>query len=554
MFPEHRYYYLHNFQQALDWLGARYADVFCPREQAFLRVFPTLPRPSRALLVRLLLRRRTVYQARRLAYEEIGPIALAAEPLLALGWLRPDPVLPWADWAALHTKAELARRYPQAGLRASLRKAELLAGLEAALGEPRERPCSAWGAQPDEAIWSVEVAPMAQRLRLMFFGNLDQSWSEFVLADLGIFQYEKVDIHAATRPFQSAADVDVYLALQQIRDQLDAAPPDQASALRRRLAACDTTVPWLARRRAKVWFRLGQWCERAADWAEAEQAYRASAYPGARQRLIRVLERQQRFAEAHALAGQALDRAESEAERQGVRRMLPRLARQAGCAVPVGRGGPPVQPMMLALPRPDAACRVEVVMRDHFAVDGARVHWVENGLINSLFGLLCWDAIFLPVAGAFFHPFQRGPADLHEPGFRARRETAFAACLNTLRDGSHRPLILARYEQKAGIQSPFVAWGMLTRELLELALDCMPAEHLALWFARLLDDLKTNRCGLPDLVRFWPAERRYELIEVKGPGDRLQDNQARWLEYAVAHGLPVQVCHVRWAPAQEQAA
>ena len=46
--------------------------------------------------------------------------------------------------------------------------------------------------------------------------------------------------------------------------------------------------------------------------------------------------------------------------------------------------------------------------------------------------------------------------------------------------------------------------------------------------------------------RFWPGERRYELIEVKGPGDKLQDNQVRWLEYCVAHGMPVSVCHVSW--------
>jgi hypothetical protein len=52
---------------------------------------------------------------------------------------------------------------------------------------------------------------------------------------------------------------------------------------------------------------------------------------------------------------------------------------------------------------------------------------------------------------------------------------------------------------------------------------------------------------LPDLIRFWPAERRYELIEVKGPGDRLQDNQIRWLAYCAQHGMPVRVLDVRWA-------
>ncbi|SAI65325.1 VRR-NUC domain [Bordetella ansorpii] len=551
MFPEHRYYYLHNFQQALDWLAARYADVLGPAEQEFLRAFPALPMASRALLVRLLMRRHTVFRAQRLQYEEIGAVAPAAEPLLALGWLRADPVLPWSGWAALHTKDELARRYPQAVLRPALRKPELLTALQAALGEPNLRPCSAWGAGPDEAIWSVEVAPLVRRLRLMFFGNLDQAWSEFVLADLGVFQYEKVAIEAGNRAFQCAADVDVYLALQDVRDQLDAAQPDQAAALHARLAACETAVPWLARRRAKVWFRLGQWCERAADWQQAERAYRASVHPGARQRLIRVLERQQRFAEAHALAAQALDHAESETERQLVRRMMPRLARQTGGAAQPRRAGLPLAPSMLTLPQPADDARVERVAGDHFAGEGARVHWVENGLINSLFGLLCWDAVFLPVAGAFFHPFQRGPADLHEPGFRARRTQAFDACLDTLRTGGYRARILARFQQKAGIQSPFVSWGMLTPELLELALDCIPAEHLALWFARLLDDLAANRSGLPDLARFWPAERRYELIEVKGPGDRLQDNQIRWLEYAVAHDLPVRVCHVRWAVCQE---
>jgi sulfur relay (sulfurtransferase) complex TusBCD TusD component (DsrE family) len=37
------------------------------------------------------------------------------------------------------------------------------------------------------------------------------------------------------------------------------------------------------------------------------------------------------------------------------------------------------------------------------------------------------------------------------------------------------------------------------------------------------------------------------MIEVKGPGDRLQDHQTRWLEYCVEQGVPVSVCYVRWA-------
>lgn len=51
---------------------------------------------------------------------------------------------------------------------------------------------------------------------------------------------------------------------------------------------------------------------------------------------------------------------------------------------------------------------------------------------------------------------------------------------------------------------------------------------------------------MPDLIQFYPNERRYRMIEVKGPGDRLQDNQRRWLRFCAEHGMPVEVCYVQW--------
>jgi hypothetical protein len=37
------------------------------------------------------------------------------------------------------------------------------------------------------------------------------------------------------------------------------------------------------------------------------------------------------------------------------------------------------------------------------------------------------------------------------------------------------------------------------------------------------------------------------MVEVKGPGDRLQDNQRRFLEFCIEHDMPVAVCRVRSA-------
>ncbi|HDR9112440.1 TPA: VRR-NUC domain-containing protein, partial [Burkholderia territorii] len=201
----------------------------------------------------------------------------------------------------------------------------------------------------------------------------------------------------------------------------------------------------------------------------------------------------------------------------------------------------------LVLARPDEFVSVEYAVRDHLARPDAPVHYVENTLINSLFGLLCWEAVFAAVPGAFFHPFQRGPADLHAPDFALRRTDAFATCFAQLDSGVYRDTIRRHYVAKMGLQSPFVFWGVLSDALLDEALACLPPAHLRLWFTRLLADIRGNRSGLPDLVRFWPGERRYELIEVKGPGDRLQDNQTRWLAYCIAHGMPVRVVDVEWA-------
>ena len=85
--------------------------------------------------------------------------------------------------------------------------------------------------------------------------------------------------------------------------------------------------------------------------------------------------------------------------------------------------------------------------------------------------------------------------------------------------------------------------------MLELALACIPAAHLKKAFERILLDIKSNRTGFPDLIQFWPAEQRYRMIEVKGPGDRLQDNQQRWIAYCAQHAMPVTVCYLQWSQA-----
>jgi hypothetical protein len=537
---------LQNFERALAWIAERYDGLLDCSERDFLQAFPHVPQPSRALLVRMLMRQGPLFRASRLVYEEIGCPLASARPLAALGWVDADTALTIDELFSVATRPELARMFPATAGNQHARKAAWLDAIRAHHPEPRRY--GEWAPGAADSAMRTTIAPLCDRLRLMFFGNLHQDWSEFVLADLGVYRYECVPFPPSARAFRTRADIDAFLALHACRAALDSLVESQdIAAVLDATMAVEIDNPWLETRRAKLLFRAGNHAERLAHWPTALDAYTRSAWPGARHRRIRVLERDGRFAQAFELACEALREPESEAESQRVARMMSRLRKAIGQPAMRAASESAIKRETLVLPYPNEPIAVEYVTRDHLHTETAPVFYVENGLINSLFGLLCWEAVFAPVPGAFFHPFQRGPADLHAPDFLGKRADTLARCLAQLDSGAYRVTIRRHFEQKAGVQSPFVFWGMLTDELIELALGCLPAAHLKLWFARLLADIRENRSGLPDLIRFWPGQQRYELIEVKGPGDKLQDNQTRWLRYCISHGMPVRVLDIRWA-------
>lgn len=537
------FYYLNNFMQVIDWLEHRYADVLSDEEQCFIRDFKGLPRESGALLVRMIMRKGIHFRAGKLHYTEIGDIATAASPLLVLGWVDEQMALTVEELFEVLLKAEILQCLGSAIDQPKGKKTDWLPVLSEQF--PEARSFNQWSPALNDRLLSLTIMGLCDRLRLMFFGNLYQDWSEFVLADLGIFTYEKVDFCAESRGLRSREDVDACMFLHQCQQLFEAG--EALADVVGLVNGLTLSNPWLQRRRDKLLFQIAQHCERIADFASALALYRQCKYPGARLRLIRVLERCSEYELALELAIQAEQTPESAAERQVLMRMLPRLRRKLG-GPPMKRPSPrEMLRLDLHLPRSDLELSVEQYVQAHLSEDDAPVHYVENTLINSLFGLLCWPAIFAPLPGAFFHPFQRGPVDLLNEDFHERRADLFRACLAELDDGRYRQTIRERFTDKWGVQSPFVFWGVLNEALLEQALDCLPAEHLKHWFNRLLLDIKANRAGMPDLIQFWPQQKTYRMIEVKGPGDRLQDNQLRWLEFCHEHRMPIAVCYVQWA-------
>jgi len=160
------FYYLENFQTALAWLQQRYEDLLNDEERRFMRAFANLPRPSSALLVRMIMRKGGLFRTSKLDYEEIGCPRAAATPLVELGWLDDQPLLGVAEIFSLLRKAEVASAFRLGARARAVPKAELMATLAATFVE--RRTFEAWCPAAVEVAYRVRVLDLCERLRLMF--------------------------------------------------------------------------------------------------------------------------------------------------------------------------------------------------------------------------------------------------------------------------------------------------------------------------------------------------------------------------------------------------
>jgi VRR-NUC domain/Fanconi anemia-associated nuclease SAP domain len=539
------FYYLNNFQTVLASIDRRYAALLSSEERQFIAHFSTLPRASRALLVRMVMRKGSLFRRSRLKYPEIGDAAAAVAPLLQAGWVDASPCLEVNKLQKLLTKAELLRYFSVSRPYRNFNKSDLVAVLRAQY--PGSKPFLAWCQKSGDHVYQLAVSSLCERFRLMFFGNFHQDWTEFVLTDLGISAYERIPASLQSLAFRTHAHVESFEQIYRCHQWLDAdlALDEVVAGVPPRIANCD----WLEERRQKLLFQIARAYERSGNHGAALTVLSDCTHRGARLRTIRLRERAHEWSMARELCLAAQRDPEDESERQQVDRLLPRLNRKLGGSGINQTETIGIPAFDMAIDRPSNDYAVEYLVRDCLAQqsrENTHVHYVENALIVSLFGLLCWKAIFAPIPGAFFHDFQYGPADLSSGQFYERRRSEFIECFSELESDRYQWTIRQCFTAKAGIQSPFVAWGALSKRLLDWALWCFPAAHLRLWFEWIMRDIQANRAGFPDLVQFWPRDQRYRMIEVKAPGDRLQDNQRRLLEFCVSHRMPVSVCYVRW--------
>ena len=547
------HYYRDNFLALCATVEAQYGDLLAPGEQLLLQRFRDLPFDAQCLYVRLVSRVGPWFRESKLAYPELGAIAPLIDSLLAAGLAEQALELPLADLGAIYTRPELLRVFgPLPGSSALQGKGALLQAIES-LNLDESELLGRLAGMDGTRIIAPCGAREVELLQLLFFGNRRQGLTDFVLSDLGVARYYPYSLDRRHRLFAQREAVEEYLALSALGDGWyelrDSPEPAALPALAAGLLALEVCFASSEGRLYRLCNGLARDLERLGELDLAAQLYARSRRHPARERRLRVMERLQDWAGAAQLCEQILAEPWCEEERDAVERVLPRVRRNLGSKSPPRRRDDFAR-LFLSLPRETAP--VELLAARALMSGWPAVHYVENSLMNALFGLAFWEQIFTPVAGAFHNPFQSAPTDMYSPAFRERRRDAIAARLAALRETDIARELLAAHRRYASFQCRWVDWRQLDEALLVAATQIIPGAHLLAVWERMLFDPGENRRGFPDLLALGDAPGDYCLIEVKGPGDALQQSQKRWLRFFSQQGIPAAVAWVSWEKSWEQ--
>ncbi|UZJ52639.1 hypothetical protein CBS101457_001959 [Exobasidium rhododendri] len=188
-------------------------------------------------------------------------------------------------------------------------------------------------------------------------------------------------------------------------------------------------------------------------------------------------------------------------------------------------------------------CRVEMLVLQHYEMEGYKGYHCEGGILTMLFALLMWDVLFMPLAGVFETPYQRHPLDLSEDSFAIVRGPMIRQRLSDIEELGGLDYIKEADERERQRRTWAVGckWDRYPQEdLLEIA-ECMGGRALALICQMLSEEWEKINAGLPDLCVWRYGDRKVKFCEVKGPGDRLSEKQKLWIDILLRAGLDVEV-------------
>lgn len=534
-------YYLDNVNTLFDHVESVYADILATEQLAFLTGFRSLNEDSQKLYIRLLNRSSLWFRLSKLDYPEINAIPQTILSLQQAGLLLVDTALEIEAIVGLFSKKELLAQHPEPKPLKNLKRNELENHLFDEVNQVFFNRLLG-----SDSFIKVEQKNTYLLVQMLFFGNSNQSMTDFVLRDLGLCQFENYRIDVESRPFTSNFEIEQYWLLQELDSMINLAEDTET------LLLCFANLPEnskpespIYRKTERLKYDISRQIERLGELDLALDLYQQCELPPSRERIVRIYHQQKNIKSAIDMCRLIIDSPIDEAETQFANEFSTRMVKRHRLkpVVEVSQYQPDIVDLEL-----NHHSSVERAVAEHYQSvhPDQQCFYLENSLFNGVLGLLIWDAIFAPLPGAFYNPFQYRPSDLYAHDFIQRRACIFDRIWNSIQSNDDIwNSVSIRWAEKQGLMNPLVDWHNLNLGIIELALQRIDHQHWLRIFERILNDLRNHRAGFPDLILF-PAETGYKLVEVKGPGDKLQKNQHRWMSYFANHGIPHKVARVCW--------
>ena len=533
-------YYLDNFNRLVEHAQTLYPDLLSDDECRWLSAYKRLSVSSQCLMVRLLSRKGRWFRSDKLNYVEIPDLKTALQELSRSGFIGLSHPEEQHDLAisevelGLHllTKPELLSVFPALKSHRTAKKDELLLRLDL-------QPFDQFQSLTFDCIYVVE-SQVIDVLLLLFFANTYQDLSQFVLSDLGLNTFENYPLSKQRRFFTSRDQLNQLIQMRDIQRLYSEGDRKDGEFLELLLNAIpeESEHRSIARKRSRLINDIARDLERLNLNDQAIFWFRQSTLPPSRERLARIYDKQDELDLMCDIVTKIKTVPSDVSELEVAIKLEDRLLRKQGHKVS-RTIKPSCKESKLELDL--SQTRVELALKQYFENQGWDVYFSENSFLCGLFGLAFWDVIFADVEGAFINRYQHRPLDLCHSDFVDKRAEQIEAVFQTISKHGLNHL-LDTYDEKQGIANPFVHWNYFPKALIEHSLASIPNALVIDLFTVILSDLKLFRTGMPDLIAFKGDE--FHWIEVKGPGDKLQDNQWRWIKEFERLSVPFSVCYV----------
>ncbi|XP_022949023.1 fanconi-associated nuclease 1 homolog [Cucurbita moschata] len=198
-------------------------------------------------------------------------------------------------------------------------------------------------------------------------------------------------------------------------------------------------------------------------------------------------------------------------------------------------------------------CSVEQLALEYYNGEGGG--WLgvhsESGIWLTIFGLLMWDVIFSDVPNVFRTKFQTAPLDFGTDSFYLLRQNSIESQLLKIQDGMGEEILITSWESHKGTACSGVNWDRHSLAELRAAVTCIGGPCMASLCRHLAQDYRSWSSGMPDLL-LWRFNSEYsgeaKLVEVKGPRDRLSEQQRAWLLLLMDCGFITEICKITPMP------